>query len=374
MQFWILTVTIYHIPSLSAAGTLRASRSAATQQARSAPACAPGDDYVDFAGAGQTDPEPASASEAKAAFLKLLDAGPVEETLLVNRHRCCRVPNRTLTAPRAMRMFDWQLLHQGEANEVSAGSPRSVYCKSDFAEECMSATARLPPLSPGEERVLALGNEDTLLSKNRDTVQRMLDSGRFSRVLYESKDIDVPGVGVLPQGLSNFYLARSDVGPAMEQIRGASLGQKTGAVLAAWGAVWSLKDRIESRKQADDFAKTSCLAPRRMLQSDEYWRELARHRFLLAPSGHGVQCSKVAEALLVLTVPIVQRVPDGGVWDELRDVYGWPLAIVDRWDEITPQNLRAWWHQLSPRLHEARLRLTPERWFAQVMRSAAAAH
>jgi hypothetical protein len=37
----------------------------------------------------------------------------------------------------------------------------------------------------------------------------------------------------------------------------------------------------------------------------------------------------------------------------LRD-YGFPLVVVDDWDEITPAKLDEWWAELSPKLDNAR--------------------
>merc|ERR1712048_62468 len=89
--------------------------------------------------------------------------------------------------------------------------------------------------------------------------------------------------------------------------------------------------------------------------------------------GSRIQCVKIIEALLVLTIPIVQRgwykfVGDlqgmdmlyfwtsssnaDGVYsthDELVDL-GFPIVVVNSWAEVTRTNLTKWWHELAPRL------------------------
>jgi len=84
----------------------------------------------------------------------------------------------------------------------------------------------------------------------------------------------------------------------------------------------------------------------------EYWRKLGESRFLLSPLGQGIQSPKVVEALLALTIPIVQR---GGfpAYDELVEM-GFPIVVVDDWSEITAASVSAWWRDMSPRLEPFR--------------------
>lgn len=81
---------------------------------------------------------------------------------------------------------------------------------------------------------------------------------------------------------------------------------------------------------------------------DAYWRELCRYRFMISPLGDEIQSPKTVEALLVLTVPIVHRGPSP-IAQDLRRM-GFPLVIVNEWDEITRFKTDVWWYELSPRL------------------------
>jgi len=328
---------------------------------RAPAACSPGDSDVEFRNpGGLTDAVP-----AREEFVRLLDSGPLVETLCVNRHRVAG-KGATLSVPRALRIFDWVLL--ARQPEKHTDNPRSVFCTSLGVAKCNALVSKLPKLGADETRVLAIGDSDINLSTQRKGVQDLIDSGKFSRVLFEGKDIKMDGVHYLPTCLSDYYLSRGDNRSVATTIRSASLLHKDKSVLAAWGLLWHKLDKtVSSRMQADEFTKSSCLVPRRSIPEDQYWQELARHRFLLAPSGAAVGTSKIMEALLVLTIPIVQRVPDGGAWEELRDTYGWPLVIVDKWDEVTADNLRKWWQELAPQLHTARPRLSADYWFSKVM-------
>jgi len=64
--------------------------------------------------------------------------------------------------------------------------------------------------------------------------------------------------------------------------------------------------------------------------------------------GSAIQTSKTIEALIVLTVPIIQRM-GYSLHDELVTL-GFPVVIIEGWPEITADAVERWWQALSPRL------------------------
>ena len=95
----------------------------------------------------------------------------------------------------------------------------------------------------------------------------------------------------------------------------------------------------------------------------QYIAALAKHRFALSPTGNGVQSPKQMEALLVQTIPIVSRT---AAHDDLAR-QGYPIVVVDTWQEVTPANLDLWWAKLSPLLTDARWMLLAEIWATYVI-------
>lgn len=83
----------------------------------------------------------------------------------------------------------------------------------------------------------------------------------------------------------------------------------------------------------------------------EYWRMLPSYKFVLSPSGLGAQSPKTFEALSTLTIPIVHS--SNIAYKRLRDE-GWPLAVVDDWNEVTPRRMNEWWKSMSPKLEATR--------------------
>ena len=106
-----------------------------------------------------------------------------------------------------------------------------------------------------------------------------------------------------PIGLNELYLQEADLAPLLAAAAAAA-PNKTGDVLAAWGAVWSkaaTTARLPGRAAAADLcarrggeAWLDCGAVAR----DGWWAALAGHKFMLDPAGHGVQSPKWYEALL----------------------------------------------------------------------------
>jgi len=90
----------------------------------------------------------------------------------------------------------------------------------------------------------------------------------------------------------------------------------------------------------------------RLIDRSEWWRELAKYRFLLSPLGDYIQSAKTTEALLVLTVPIVERGPFVAHDDLVR--LGFPIVVVEHWSEMTAERLEMWWASMAPRLESFR--------------------
>jgi len=118
------------------------------------------------------------------------------------------------------------------------------------------------------------------------------------------------------------------------------------------GLVAARVSRIQALRWFATEAAKEANVERRRFSPNEWWGELSKYRFLLSPLGDQIQCTKTFEALLVLTIPVVQRGPYPAHDDLVR--MGFPLVLVDEWSELTRENFHKWWHQLSPRLDSFR--------------------
>ena len=65
-----------------------------------------------------------------------------------------------------------------------------------------------------------------------------------------------------------------------------------------------------------------------------YWEMLAKSVFVISPSGGGVDCHRIWEALYLKTVPIVQY---NECFSQFKHL---PILFIDRWEDVTLQYLR----------------------------------
>lgn len=96
----------------------------------------------------------------------------------------------------------------------------------------------------------------------------------------------------------------------------------------------------------------------------ELWREKTRYAFVASPHGHGLDCHRTWESLVLGNIPIVKH-------SSLDDLYaGLPVVIVSDWEEITASNLQRWHetHHAAFLDAEVQDRLTNRYWIARMRR------
>eukprot|EP00747_Dinoflagellata_sp_TGD_P221307 gnl/TRDRNA2_/TRDRNA2_93160_c0_seq1.p1 gnl/TRDRNA2_/TRDRNA2_93160_c0~~gnl/TRDRNA2_/TRDRNA2_93160_c0_seq1.p1 ORF type:complete len:383 (+),score=63.75 gnl/TRDRNA2_/TRDRNA2_93160_c0_seq1:100-1248(+) len=286
--------------------------------------------------------------------------------------------------------FDWALGPGFGVEDVrKTKDPQTVYANTAsvsgrrfLVHEILTA-ASTDFDSSHNRRSLVFGDTDTYLSelwpfKGTDE-HRAEQVGKlrqyFDRILYQVLDVQTEGVEVMPITLYEPYL-RHNQPQAAKAISEARL-EKPRKVLAAWGKAWPKieeeglhKEEAEkhSRQQARAWVQTAAAQQAgvelRDIEMENWWGELSQYRFLIAPTGLSIQTPKIVEALLVLTVPIVQR-HNFPTFDSMVRL-GFPMVVLNAWEEITPTKLDEWWAELAPRLESFRKCLTAEGYWALI--------
>ena len=196
-------------------------------------------------------------------------------------------------------------------------------------------------------------------------VKSLVDSSFFASVAYESMDTGFDGVRPAPIPFTTGYSLAMDGAVArnlVEVARASSLEGKEG-ILAAWGTAWPMLDNIvESRASAIKWLTDNPLVNRTSVSRDQFHTVLSQKKFILSPTGGGIQSPKNWEAFLVNTIPIVQREP---AYVGLAQL-GFPLALVEEWEEVTQERMDRWWIELSPKLEQAKWMFLKEIWWAFV--------
>ena len=129
-------------------------------------------------------------------------------------------------------------------------------------------------------------------------------------------------------------------------------------------------EAVPERKEAYEILKDNpcChFVPSRLLQS-ECWRIHADFAFEVSPRGKGLDCFRTWEALFLGTLPIVKT----STLDPLYVDEDFPVAVVESYREITPDNLTRWRDSLAEKLAPRMIRqLTNDYWLDRIR---AAAH
>lgn len=102
------------------------------------------------------------------------------------------------------------------------------------------------------------------------------------------------------------------------------------------------------------------------LRRIDLWREKTRYAFAVSPHGNGLDCHRTWESLVLGNIVIVKR-------SSLDPLYqGLPVVIVDRWEEVTAENLRFWHteHHAAFARPEVQERLTNRYWIEHMHRIA----
>lgn len=259
--------------------------------------------------------------------------------------------------PRIFERFDWVIWRftQGHLQGDLNSPPSSVLFRPTEGRWTAQLLGKVPPLAGSERRLLVIAGDDNSLSsvlrdmqrdleihygKNRDNIDDFLRS-RFSSIFFEAKDVPHEFIKTVPMGFTNFYVLQLPRGFIEERINEAKLQDPSTKKLAfaGWGKVWAfLDDKLEDRKNLAKFMNlesTQAWVTRQTLDFNDYWRALGTYKYSLCPRGNGIQAPKVFEAFVLRVVPVVTRV---AAFVDLRDL-GFPILIIDRWSQLTPEYL-----------------------------------
>jgi hypothetical protein len=237
--------------------------------------------------------------------------------------------------PKSFEIFDWVIWSELDAriDKMEAEEPKKILCASH--PKCIKTLLEKSDFSSKPSLVIA--GMDTLLSTVIDDVLAM--SGRFSNIYYEAKDVESDVIKSFSMGFISYYLKDAKPANIQKAIEYSDNSTKTESVLAAWGQRWKfLDDKIDDRRSADIFLSSQNYLSRKSIPFEDYWQELAKYQFLLAPRGQGIQSPKLAEAWMVKAIPIVTKTP---CFLDLKNL-GYPLILIDEWEEVTPENIEKW--------------------------------
>lgn len=115
-----------------------------------------------------------------------------------------------------------------------------------------------------------------------------------------------------------------------------------------------LWDGLPSRQSVYDLFKNKSFCfyrPHTSMQ--EYFKDLARCKFVLSPPGMGMDCYRTWEALLMGAIPIVLSNTLNPLYEDL------PVLIINDWRDITPEFLEAKYKEMASKQYKMEKILLP---------------
>jgi len=237
--------------------------------------------------------------------------------------------------PKTFSIFDWVLWIPKDmnANRIDLPSPRSILCLADPR----SIDWLLEKTTFNSKPVLLIAGTDFHLSECIEKLES--HASRFSRIYFEAKNINSTIVSSFSMGFNATYIRDCGKENILSAINYSDDNKKSSLLFCAWGKKWpQLDNKIDDRQKAQIFLDNNPKFSRTMVEYEQYWQTVAEHFFFLAPAGNGVQAPKLAESWMVKTIPIVLKNP---CFTDLFNL-GYPLIMLDSWDEITDRALNDW--------------------------------
>jgi len=166
-----------------------------------------------------------------------------------------------------------------------------------------------------------------------------------------------------PTGKINQSGDQQKFNAAVEANRGLA-SRKQLRVLASY----TRNRRSQDRKDAERVLRHSdfTMFLDKFLPPERYWMLHREFAFEASPAGNGLDCYRTWEALALRTIPIVRTSP----LDRLYEEHGFPVAVVENWEEITPTRLEQWNQTLAPMLETCQPRLANNYWTDLIHRKA----
>lgn len=185
---------------------------------------------------------------------------------------------------------------------------------------------------------LVCAGDDKNLSKNIKRLQKI--KHRFKKIYYEAKDVECGWIQTIPMGMIMVYMLRNGGNDViLPQINKKK--NKTKLIASAFGSKFPyLTEQISDRSELRNFTYNCDFMEDMFCKPTKYYERLCDYRFFACPLGNGIQTPKICECIMCETVPVVT---DHVAHRELRDIYGLPLLIVNKWSDLTQDFLNDQW-------------------------------
>jgi hypothetical protein len=264
--------------------------------------------------------------------------------------------------PAVFSAFDW-VQHQNIYKEKGRmpflkkkhRQPQSILCHPFYIKNLVGILLKMEAEDPDKvfqttNLTLVLAGGDThatvILEEAKQALQEKGSAHHdlfdlADKVWIEAKDVYDDRIQTIPMGLNMHYVLRNgldNVVAAIAAVQAPHFDESKELVCASWGQVSTQLDAIipERASLLKLVEKPNSWVNKSNWKPTEYWDQLSRYHFFLAPRGKGIQSPKLAEAWLVHTIPVSVKNP---AFEDLKAM-GFPMLLVDSWDDLNPAVLQ----------------------------------
>jgi hypothetical protein len=144
-------------------------------------------------------------------------------------------------------------------------------------------------------------------------------------------------------GLNACYISLNGLEKAEDSIKRAVDKEKTSLmVIPEWNkfsvGLKNPKNAVGSRTRLSQFVdetEKDGFYDFIKIEPRDYYETISNYKFMVCPTGNGIQAPKIFEAILVRTIPIVENEL---CFRQLKEL-GIPLLIVENWYDLTEEFL-----------------------------------
>ena len=174
-----------------------------------------------------------------------------------------------------------------------------------------------------------LNDETVLITHNSDNFIdakyiKYLDSNKIKKWFCQNKYIDHPKLISLPIGIANSQWQHGDV-TLLSKIKNEN-NSKTNLVFKNF----NIGTNINDRTHCDNITSNNGMPMWVQTSNEEYWRNISKSVFTIAPWGNGIDSHRIWECLYLKSIPIVQYHTCFSQFKHL------PILFINDWNEITP--------------------------------------
>lgn len=200
---------------------------------------------------------------------------------------------------------------------------------------------------------------DIFVTHNSDfhiTEDTMKYAPKYRHWFAQNKQIVSDNIHSIPIGLENTHLVKSNKsydGMFSTQVNGALYKSQ---LINKFSSLDMQKDQLiylnfnvntfpsERQHVLKCFKDKEWVTHTQNLPIEQFYFDVAKHKFIFSPRGNGIDCHRTWEALYLKTIPIVKRSI------HMTEFVDLPILFVDEWEEITPEILNSFYYQAKQKL------------------------